>query len=271
MSLIRDAEFRGLVMYRRDYRERDLLVQVLTDKYAAKMFMVRGAKKPRFKMQTAILPFTAASYVGQINPNGLSYLTTTKRTTLLQQISSDLVLQAYASYLLTLTAAAFDENTAMGRYFDLLETTLTKMNEGTDPQLLTNLVEIKLLGLFGVAPHLQDCVICHRRDLPLDYSETYGGLLCQNHWPLDSHRLHAQPKSVALMQGLARIMPEQLGKIDLQPRTKRELQRILDNIYQDQVGLQLKSKKYLDEMTRLPDWSQSNSNKPSESASTEND
>lgn len=81
---------------------------------------------------------------------------------------------------------------------------------------------------------------------------------------MDSHRLHAQPKSVALMQGLAKIMPEQLGKIDLQSRTKKELQRILDNIYQDQVGLQLKSKKYLDEMTRLPEMKPRNANEPAD-------
>ncbi|MFD1466185.1 DNA repair protein RecO [Lapidilactobacillus mulanensis] len=264
MALIRDAEFRGLVMYRRDYKERDLLVQILTDKYAAKMFMVRGAKKANFKLQTAILPFTFANYVGQINLHGLSYITTTKSTAIFQNLTQDIVLQAYASYLLTLISSAFEENKPLGRYFDLLWSALTKMDQGTDAQLLTNLVEIKLLGLFGVEPHLQDCVVCHRSDLPLDYSETYGGLLCKDHWSMDSHRLHAQPKSVALMQGLAKIMPEQLGKIDLQSRTKKELQRILDNIYQDQVGLQLKSKKYLDEMTRLPEMKPRNANEPAD-------
>lgn len=252
MSLTRDAEFRGIVMYRRDYRERDLLVQILTDRYAAKMFMVRGAKKPGFKMQTAILPFTFANYIGAINSQGLSYLSSTKSTKLYQNISQDIVAQAYAAYLLTLTAAAFDEGHPLGQYFDLVQSALAKMDSGTDPQLLTNLVEIKLLGQFGVAPHLQDCLICQRQDLPMDYSEQYGGLLCRNHWSMDSHRLHALPKTVALMQGLARIMPQQLGTVDLSPRTKKDLQRILDKIYQDQVGLQLKSKKYLDGIVRLP-------------------
>ncbi|WP_270331085.1 DNA repair protein RecO [Lapidilactobacillus dextrinicus] len=252
MALFRDTEFRGIVMYRRDYRERDLLVQILTDKYAAKMFMVRGAKKQGFKLQTAILPLTFADYIGAINTQGLSYISATKSTNLYTTISADIVLQAYAAYLLTLVAAAFDEGKPLGQYFDLVKTALDKMNGGTDPQLLTNLVEIKLLNQFGVAPHLQDCVICQRTDLPMDYSEQYGGLLCQNHWHQDQHRLHAQPKTIALMQGLARIMPQQLGTINLSVRTKKDLQRILDKIYQDQVGLQLKSKKYLDEMLRMP-------------------
>ncbi|WP_125604460.1 DNA repair protein RecO [Lapidilactobacillus bayanensis] len=252
MTLFRDAEFRGIVMYRRDYRERDLLVQILTDKYAAKMFMVRGAKRPSFKLQTAILPFTYADYIGAINTQGLSYITSTKQTHLYAKISMDILAQAYAAYLLTLVASAFDEGKPLGQYFELIVAALDKMNDGTDAQLLANLVEIKLLNQFGVAPHLQDCVICQRHDLPMDYSEQYGGLLCQDHWPLDVHRLHAQPKTIALMQGLARIMPQQLGEVDLSVRTKKDLQRILDKIYQDQVGLQLKSKKYLDEITRMP-------------------
>lgn len=235
-------------MYRRDYQERDLLVQILTDHYGPKMFLVRGAKKRGFKLTSAILPFSQAHYIGQINPQGLSYLTTTKELTRWPAISADLVLQAYSAYLLSLVAAAFPENQALGQYYDLCLSALTRMNAGIDPQLVTNIVELKLLTCFGVAPQLNGCVICQRRDLPLDYSEKYGGLLCQNHWSKDAYRLHAQPKAIALMQRLNQLKPDQLGQTKLKMRTKRELQRVLDHIYQDQVGLQLKSKRFLTQL-----------------------
>lgn len=237
-----------MVMYRRDYQERDLLVQILTDHYGPKMFLVRGAKKRGFKLTGAILPFTQAQYIGQINPHGLSYLTTTKALTRWSKISADLVLQAYSAYVLSLMAAAFPENQGLGRYYDLGLSALTRMDGGIDPQLLTNIVELKLLTCFGVAPQLDGCVICQRRDLPLDYSEKYGGLLCQNHWSKDAYRLHAQPKAIALMQRLNQLQPDQLGQTKLKSRTKRELQRVLDHIYQDQVGLQLKSKRFLTQL-----------------------
>jgi DNA repair protein RecO (recombination protein O) len=249
LSWLRDVEFRGMVMYRRDYSERDLLVQILTDRFGPKMFLVRGAKKRGFKMTSAILPFTEAEYIGRINSDGLSYLTTTKSTKMWRHISSDLVLQAYASYLLTLTAAAFPEGNPVGRAYDLIQTALERMDDQADAQLLTNLVEVKLLGEFGVAPYLQGCVICQRNDLPLDYSEALGGLLCQNHWDRDPYRLHARPKAVALLQRLAVWQPQQIGQVQLSDLTRRELQRILDHIYTDQVGLKLKSKVFLDELT----------------------
>lgn len=246
MSRLIDAEFQGLVMYRRDYAERDLLVQILTDQFGPKMFLVRGAKKRGFKLTSAILPFTEATYVGRISPEGLSYLTATKTTKLWRNISEDLLLQAYAAYILSLAGAAFPEGEPLGRAFTLIQTALNQIDGGIDPQLLTNMVEIKLLDRFGVAPDLSGCAICGRNDLPLDYSEAFGGLLCQNHWARDPHRLHAQPNAVVLVQRLARMMPLQLGATDLNPRTKRELQRVLDHIYQDQVGLVPKSKKFLD-------------------------
>ena len=39
------TDFRGIIMFRRDYRERDLLVKILTDKIGPAMFFVKGAKK----------------------------------------------------------------------------------------------------------------------------------------------------------------------------------------------------------------------------------
>mgnify|MGYP003559560444 CR=1 FL=1 len=38
------TQFTGIIMYRQDYRERDLLVKMLTDKIGPAMFFVKNAK-----------------------------------------------------------------------------------------------------------------------------------------------------------------------------------------------------------------------------------
>ena len=55
------TDFNGIIIYRQDYRERDLLVKMLTDKIGPAMFFVKGAKKRGFRLAADILPFTHGS------------------------------------------------------------------------------------------------------------------------------------------------------------------------------------------------------------------
>ena len=49
MVLQQGVEFLGIVVSRKDYKERDMLVKILTDKYGFKTFFVRGVRKRGFK------------------------------------------------------------------------------------------------------------------------------------------------------------------------------------------------------------------------------
>ncbi len=41
---------------------------------------------------------------------------------------------------------------------------------------------------------------------------------------------------------------DQLGTISLKPETKREIRTVLDLIYDESVGIKLKSKRFIDQM-----------------------
>lgn len=47
--MVRQTEtFEGLVMSRQNYRESDMLVKILTDRFGKKMFLLNRARKPGF-------------------------------------------------------------------------------------------------------------------------------------------------------------------------------------------------------------------------------
>ena len=106
MVLQQGVEFLGIVVSRKDYKERDMLVKILTDKYGFKTFFVRGVRKRGFKLGAAILPFTHGTYLGSISDEGLSFITTTRDISQYQQITQDIELNAYASYILSLVERA---------------------------------------------------------------------------------------------------------------------------------------------------------------------
>ncbi|MDN5952095.1 MAG: DNA repair protein RecO, partial [Loigolactobacillus coryniformis] len=176
------TDFNGIVMLRKDYRERDMLVKILTDRFGKKMFFIRGARKKGFRLAAAILPFTHGTFVGNIRDEGLSFINTAKEYRQWQTISQDITLNAYATYILSLVDAAFPDGQPLERWYEQTDLALRYIDDGFDPQIITNIMEVQLLQIFGVAPRLESCVVCQRTDLPLDYSQRYGGLLCQQHW-----------------------------------------------------------------------------------------
>lgn len=244
-------EFQGIVLYRKDYRERDLLVKILTDRFGKKMFLVKGGKRPKNRLASAILPFTYGTYVGDIR-SGLSFINTAKETHHFWQISQDIVLNAYASYILGLIDKAFEDEAPLDYWFEKVDQALKLIDAGFDPQAITQIIEVQLLRVFGVQPNLESCVICQHTDRPFDYSEAYGGLLCAQHWHLDPNRFHASQRVIYFLRLFSAVDLFKINSIKIKPATKAELKKIIDQIYQDTVGVYVKSKKFLDEMSHWP-------------------
>ncbi|GAJ25492.1 DNA recombination and repair protein RecO [Liquorilactobacillus sucicola DSM 21376 = JCM 15457] len=252
MGTTKMAEFSGIVVYRKDYRERDMLVKILTDRFGFKMFFVRGARKKGFRLSAAILPFTKATYVGTINDEGLSFINAVKEAGQYQAICQDIVLNAYASYILGLAEAAFNDNHPLNEWYAKIAKTLSLVDAGVDAAILTNIVEVQLLGYFGVKPNLKDCVICHRRNSVYDFSESYGGLLCQKHWHLDPHRLHLDRRTIYFLSFFSQVDIMRLGSIKVKNETKDKLRLTLNQIYNNDVGINIKAKKFLDDIKNWP-------------------
>lgn len=248
MAVQTTAQFEGIVMFRKDYRERDQLVKFFTREFGKKMFYIRGARKRGFKLAAAILPFTRGTYVGLIRENGLCYLNAEKKLIQFEQINQDIERNAYITYILNLIDSAFADNQSIPVWFDMAANSLTMINEGFDPEIISHIFELQLLPIFGVQQEWQQCVICQRNDLPLDYSESSGGMLCQNHWHLDPQRSHLDRRTIFYLQRLSSIQLQKIRSIKVRNETKIRLKTLIDTIYQDEVGLSLKSKHFIDTM-----------------------
>jgi DNA repair protein RecO (recombination protein O) len=245
------TDFTGIIIYRRDYRERDLLVKMLTDKIGPAMFYIRDGKKRGFRMASDFLPFTHGTYIGALDNQGLSFVNTASETHQYQGIATDLRRNAYATYILSLVDHAFTDGQGIGGWFNQVAAALDLINRGQDEQVVTNVIETQLLTVFGVAPTWDRCVICGERHRPLDFSEQYGGMLCDRHWYLDQRRFHLDRRTAYYLQQFAVLNLQQVNTIKINSFTKERLQYVLDTLYNDQVGLRLKSKRFISQMNRL--------------------
>ena len=241
-------EVQGIIFKRRKYKDTDLIVKIMTKNNGIISLIVKGAMRPKSKLNAATLNFSYGTYVIYTSGHGLSSLRTYKEVKQLDGIYDDLIKNAYTSFILDLIDHAFVEYQPIGKYYDLADFAIHKINKGVDPEIITQIVQMQLLTAFGVQPELRHCLICKKEQGRFDYSIKLGGVICSDHFNDVQSRLYLKPKQTALLRTMGLVPIERLGKISLQSETKLATRKAIDRIYGETIDINLKTKKFLDEM-----------------------
>ena len=247
--MLKSLTSQGLVLYNRNFREDDKLVKIFTEQAGKRMFFVKHAGKS--KLAPVIQPLTAANLLMKINDDGLSYIEDYQDVVTYHRINEDLFIMAYASYVAALADASLQDNQPDPALFAFLQKTLEMMNNCLDYEVLTNIFEIQILSRFGVSLNFHDCAFCHRTGLPVDFSFKYSGVLCPDHYHQDERRCHLNPNLPFLLDQFQAVRFSELETISLKPDIKKQLRDFIDLLYDEYVGIHLKSKKFIDS---LGDW-----------------
>ena len=246
---MKEAKTSGLVLFSRNYRERDKLVKIFTLEFGKRMFFVKNFAKSRFA--SSLQNFSASQIVAVINDNGFSFIDDVDEIAPFSHIAEDLFLNAYASYLISLADASLPDNVPDRTLYQFLLQALELLDAGFDKEIITNIFELQLLGRFGVAINFGECAYCHTKTGPFDYSYKVNGCLCPKHYQEDPRRLHLDPNVLYLCQLFQDISLDKIQKISIKPDMKQKLRHFIDGLYDDYTGLRLKAKKFLDGMD---DW-----------------
>lgn len=244
-------ESRGIVLYNRNYREDDKLVKIFTEKAGKRMFFVKHTSKS--KLASVIQPLTSADFLLKLNESGLSYIDDYHESSIYKTINSDIFMLSYATYVVALADAAIADNVPDPHLFAFLGKTLELMDEGLDYEILTNIFEIQILERFGAQLNFHDCVFCHKVGQRFDFSYKYSGLLCPEHYDKDLKRSQLDPNVPYLLDKFQSVHFDEIKTISVKPEMKQKLRHFIDGIYDNYVGIQLKSKKFIDDLAKWGD------------------
>lgn len=247
--------FEGIVLFKRKHREHDALVKIFTLQYGTKMFFVRRLEKPNHPLASQLIPLTHNAYIGTIHTSGLSFLQEGETLNFFRGFQSDYIKQAYVVYLAQLVDAATEDNQPNAELFVLFKEALEQIHSGKPPEIVTAFIELYLLDYFGVGINLQHCVECGSTQQPFDFSVRRQGVLCQRHYDVDEFRLHINPRAMYIAHILASVSLNQIQSIDVSQATLNELRRLLDEVYNEFVGIRLKSKHYLTQLKEMEEAS----------------
>lgn len=248
-----ENEQKAIVLWNKNHKEKDKLVKIFTEKHGKLMCYARGIHQKNSMLKSVIQPFSCAVFLGKFNDDGLSFLNAAKEVESFSMIQQDIFIHAHATYILGLLDAAIEDRQEDRKLFHLVELALILLNNGNDEQIITNIFEVQLLPKFGMTPNWLSCAICGETHGAFDYSMLYGGVICQKHWDKDKRRLHGTPKVVHLLRIFSQIPYERIGNITVKKETKNELRRLIDLLYEEYVGIHLKSKTFLNQMNTWED------------------
>ena len=85
-------------------------------------------------------------------------------------------------------------------------------------------------------------------DAQFDFSYKFSGLLCPNHYAEDERRSHLDPNVPYLLDRFQGLSFEELRSISVKDDMKRKLRHFIDDLYDNYVGIHLKSKKFIDNL-----------------------
>lgn len=252
MSILKNQTFDGLVLKVSRYKENDALIYMVTKQFGLKTFYVRGFGKAKSKLTGSLMPFNYGEYIGSINDNGFSYISSANHVQEFGDISLDIQKNAYASFIVDLFSHAFEQAEVIDEeWFDYIKNALLLISKGLDPQIISNIVQIRLLTVFGVEPNFYSCVVGGETEGDFDFSIVLGGIICSRHFLSDPNRIHAGQRVIYYLRLFSNVELSSINTVNVKEATKNQIQHVIDLIYDDTVGIQLKSKKFIDQLNKF--------------------
>lgn len=240
----------GIVLRTSDYGEANKIVTLFSREIGKFGAVARGAKKPNSRLASVTQPFTHGFFICTVG-SGLGTIHQGEIIDPFRSVKGDIFLTAYASYIVELTDKSTDEKRAYPSLFELLRLTLHYLDRGSDPDILKNIFEIKMLHVLGHQPQLAGCASCGKAEGDFSFSVREGGLLCERCAGRDPYAIKISPSTAKLLRLFSVIDLNRLGSINVKERTKKELNDCISAYYDEYTGLYLKTKKFLNQMEKF--------------------
>lgn len=243
-------KWEGYVLRTHDYGEANKVVVLMTREAGKVAVMARGARRPKSRLASMTQVFTHAMFMVQ-KYTGMGSLTQGEQLDALRHLRSDITAMAYGSYIVELVDRVVEEGEPQPYAFDILQYALKAIDEEVDPEAIMLIAEWKLLPYTGVQPMLNGCAACSSTDGEFAFSFTQGGFLCHRCFHLDDYIIRLKPAYVRLIRMFYNVPVDQIGAITLKQETKNFIHKIISTIYEEQTGIRLKSKKFIEQLERM--------------------
>ena len=238
----------GIILKERDYGESSKILDLFTKEYGIIGVISKGSKKVKSTLSGVSTKITYGTFHIYYKDGKLSTLTSVDIINPFVNIKKDILNISYATYLSELTLQVAKQTSAVSEIFDLLISALVKINDGYDPLVITNILELKYLNYLGVSPILDRCGSCGKVDNILAISPYKNGLICNR---CRTNEKIVNLKTIKYIRMYYYLDISKITKIEMDYKIKNEIDDFLTEYYSVHTGLYLNSKEFINELKKV--------------------
>lgn len=243
------TQVEGIVLSEISYSESSKILNVITKEHGVIGILSKGCKSLKSPLRSVSTKLTYGYFNIKYKEDKLSTLISVDIINNLKNIKTDLSLKSisYVYFILELAEQVMKHNYSSDIY-DLMLSAILKINEGFDPLVITNILELKYLEYLGVMPVLDSCSVCGNKTSIATLSSSRGGFVCNN---CKQNENLVDKKTIKLIRMLYYVDIAKITNLDISLKIKSEINVFLDEYYDRYTGLYLKSKKFLNELNKI--------------------
>lgn len=238
------VKVKGIIISDTNYSESSKILNVLTKEYGLIGIIAKGCRNLKSKLRSVSTKLTYGYFYINYKENSLSTLLEVDVLNDFKTIKTNLTKIGYALYLVDFARQVEMENKDE-QIFNILEAALVKIEEGFDPGIITNIVELKYLSFLGVRPELNKCSKCGSTKNIVTISGDSGGYICKNCY---TNEYITDEKTVKLLRMFEFVDISKIKELNILDRNKKEIDTFLESYYLRYTGLYLKSKDFLSQI-----------------------
>ena len=230
----------GIVIKCTPYKESSKILNVFTKEYGIIGVISKGCKSLKSPNRLISENFAYGVFQLSYKENALSTLISGDVKDYFINIKSDIIKFSYMTYLVQLASEVYKESNESIVY-DLLISSLLKIEDGLNPKVISNILELKYLEYLGINLNVDNCLVCGDNKV-ITFSHARGGFVC-NKCKKDETIVDAKVLKMLRMYKYVDI--SKVSKIDISNEVVAQINSILDLYITEYSGINVKSKSFL--------------------------
>ncbi len=238
----------GIIIREKSYSETSKLITLITKQHGVINLLAKGAKTIKSPLRSGTTILTYGNFNIIYKEEKLSTLKEVSIKNYYKNIKKDINKISYATYILELVEQVIKQTQNIEAY-DILISSLNKIEENMNPLVITNILELKCLNYLGVMPILDKCAKCGSESV-ITISADEGGYLCKN---CRTNETIVDEKTIKLIRMFYYINIDKIEKIEISKKIIEEINFFLTAYYERYTGLYLKSKNFIEKISKVGD------------------
>ena len=244
----------GIITGEQNYSESSKILKIFTRDLGLISVISKGCKKPKSPLHEGSNKLIYGVFDISYKEDGLSTLIAIDIKDNFKNIPmdyKDLAKKMYAFTIIDISMQVLpqdeiDDNEKKEIY-DILISTLNKINGGINPRILLDIVMLKYLNFLGVLPNLDSCAFCGSNFDIITMDARSFGFVCRECY---TNERMVNEKALKMLRMLYYVDIDKIKNLEVGEELQ-DIEEFIDNYYEEHTGIYFNIKKKLVTLNKM--------------------